>query len=189
MLAGVGHALVVVVEAGAHFVVIQVEILRLEGWGKGTDSFQRSAPQAGHHVDGEGQRRQCQEEAGNADARLVAVVRELQLPKQVKAEQAEQHNPQRQEGLAVQQMPAVGQVGYRKEFQREGQFEESERDFYRVHPPAGPGHRLEPRGEQGEQREGQSQGERESQHAQRGCHYAAGGGYFHQEEAYDGACA
>ena len=53
------------------------------------------------------------------------VLLEFQPATEVSAQQSEDDNPQREEYLAIQQMPAVGQIGHAEELQGEGQFDES----------------------------------------------------------------
>ena len=189
LLAGISHAGVIIRELGMHLVGIEVEVLRLEGRRKGADGLQRGAPQAGHHIDGKGQRSQGQEETGHADLGVVVIVRELELAQQVEAQQAEEHDPQGEERLAVQYVPAISQVGHREEFQRKSQFDEAQHHLDDVHPAARPGHGLQPRGEEGEEREGQGQRQGEAEHADGWAHDAARGGHFDQQEADDGARA
>ena len=50
---------------------------------------------------------------------------ELQPATEVGAKQSEDDYPQREEHLTVEQVPAVGQIGYGEELQRKGQFDEA----------------------------------------------------------------
>lgn len=54
---------------------------------------------------------------------------EVESAEQVEAKQTEDDDPEGEECLAVEDMPAVGEIGYRKEFQRQSQFEEAEKTF------------------------------------------------------------
>ena len=64
MLAGILHTEVVIVELGMHFIIVKIEILRLHGRRKSTDSLQRSSPQTRNHIHRKCQRGQRHEETG-----------------------------------------------------------------------------------------------------------------------------
>lgn len=65
---------------------------------------------------------------------VLVVVRELDDAPQVEAEAAEEGYPQGEEGFAVEEVPAVGEVGHAEELQGEGQLDEAEGYLDGVHP-------------------------------------------------------
>ena len=73
-----------------------------------------------------------------------SIALELEPATEVGAEEGEDDDPEGEEDLAVEDMPAVGQIGYGEEFQGKGQFDEAEHDFEGVHPGARLRCRLEP---------------------------------------------
>ena len=186
---GILHAGIVVVELGMNLIIIEIEVLRLHGRCKGTDRLQRSTPQTGHHVNGESQRSQCQEEAGHADLGVIVVVRELDLTQKIEAQQGEEHDPQSQEGLTIEDTPAVCQVGHGKEFQRKSQFKETQRHLDDIHPTARLRHGLQPRGEEGKERERQCQSNGKSQHTYSRSNHIACSRHLYQQETDDGTRA
>ena len=102
-----------------HHFGVEVEVLRTHRWRKGTDGLAGSAPKPGHHIDGEGQRHQSTHDAHHGH-RLVHfaadfICLELQPSAEVGTQEGEDDNPQRQEHLAVEDMPAVCQIGYGEE--------------------------------------------------------------------------
>ena len=86
-------------------------------------------------------------------------------------------------------MPAVGEIGYRKEFQRQSQFEEAEDDLYGVHPASGARRALKPAGEEREQSERYGQCEREAQHTDGRPEFIARSGRLDKQSSDNGACA
>ena len=187
----ISHAGFVVAEFGLNLDGVEVEVLRGNGRGEGADGLDRCAPQAGHHVDGKGERGQGQEEAGHRGVVLVlVVVGELDAAQQVDAEQGEEHYPEGEEGFAVEQMPTVGEVGHREELEGEGQFEEAQHHLHHVEPAAALGRTLEPRGEEGEEGERQGQGYGETEHADGGSkRRTAARADLNKQEADDGTRA
>lgn len=117
---------------------VQIEVLCVDRRSEGTYRLARSAPESWNHIHGEGKRAQTQHDAGHGH-RLVylasdGVHLELQLTDEVETQGGEDDYPERQEHLAVQDVPAVSQVGYREELQRERQFDESQYDLDGFHP-------------------------------------------------------
>ena len=113
----------------------KVEVLRVDGRGEGADRLAGCAPQSREHIDGEGQRTQSQHDGRYRHRFLLrGVVRELEPADEVKAQQTEEHDPDGQEGLTVEDVPAVSEVGHREEFQRERQFDEAQDHLDHVHP-------------------------------------------------------
>ena len=169
---------------------VEVEVLGIDGWRKGADGLAGRSPESGHHVDGEGYGAESCHDAGHGHGLVYlaahSVFLELQLADEVEAHGSEDDYPQREEHLAFEQMPAVGQVGDGEELQREGEFDKSQHDLDGGHPRARPRCRLEPRGEQGKECEGQSQCQGEAQHAYGGCQPVAGGDGLYQQQTYDG---
>ena len=114
---------------------------------------------------------------------------ELDPPQQVGSQQSEDDNPQGEEHFAVEDVPAVSEVGYAEELQGKGEFDESQHNLDGVHPSARLGCLLEQRREQGE--EGKRYGQRngEAQHADGGSEDGTLRGHGHEEESDDGTCA
>ena len=80
-------------------------------------------------------------------------MREVEQSEQIETEQREECNPEGEECLAVEDVPAVSEVGYREELQGECQLYETECHLQHVHPTARLRCRLEQCREHGEQRE------------------------------------
>lgn len=94
----------------------------------------------------------------------LAVVREAYLAEQVDAEQGKNDNPQGNKSFTVENVPAVGEVGNREEFQGKGQFEEGQYHLDRVEPATRARQRLQHRGENGKQGKGNGQSQSEAEH-------------------------
>ena len=107
MLAGILHTEVVIVELGMHFIIVKIEILRLHGRRKSTDSLQRSSPQTRNHIHRKCQRGQRHEETGYTNFRIVIIVRELDFAQQVETKQRKKYNPQSKERFTVEEAPTV----------------------------------------------------------------------------------
>ena len=69
---------------------------------------------------------------------------EFEPAAEVGTEEGEDDDPEGEENLAVEDMPAVGQIGYGEEFQGKGQFDEAEHNLQGVHPRARLRCRLQP---------------------------------------------
>ena len=103
MRPGIRHTLIIIIETGFHLIVIQIEILGLHGRGKGADGLAGSAPQSGHHIQGEREGEQAGKETGDAGAMVhndlarliifILIVGEAYPANQIGAQQGEQHNP------------------------------------------------------------------------------------------------
>ena len=120
-------------------------------------------------------------------ALVFVIVGKLDEAQQVDAQQGEDDNPKGEEGFAVEEVPAVGEVGHREELEREGQFKETERPLHGIEPAAALGRTLQKRGEERKEGERQGKGDGEAQHTDgRGQHTAARGAHFDQEESDDG---
>ena len=83
---------------------------------------------------------------------------------QIQAHEEEDDDPQREEHLAVEDAPAVGKVGNRKELERESQLAEAEHHFHSVEPSARLRHRLEHRWEEGKEGERKRQCQGKAEH-------------------------
>ena len=140
-----GHALIVVGEL-CEFAAVEVEILRGQWRNKGTGGTQRGSPQPGHQIGGECHRHQTEHEARHTHTALsrLSIALETENAQQIQPQQAEDGNPQRQEHLAVEDVPAIGQVGYREELERQCQLHEAQHHLHRVHPSARTRQLLEP---------------------------------------------
>ena len=126
---GGSHTEVVVGKAGLNGLGVQIEVLRVHRRRKGTHGLAGGTPQTWHHIDGEGQRHQSTHDTDDGH-RLVEftahlILLELQPATEISTQEAEDDDPQRQEHLAVEQMPAISQIGHREELQGESQFDES----------------------------------------------------------------
>ena len=126
---GNGHPLFVVGEACLNATGIQVEVLGVHWWSEGRDSLAWCSPKSRHHINGEGQRNESSHDAYNGH-RLVEVATyfillELQPATEVGTQHTKNDNPQREEYFAVEQMPAVGKVGYGEKLKCKGQFYEA----------------------------------------------------------------
>ena len=114
---------------------IKVEILGKQRRHESADALKRRTPQTGYEINGESKRHHCKEEPSGADTAVGrAVVLEIEGAEQIETHKAENHNPQSQERLTVEDMPAICQVGHRQEFKRQGQFYETEHNLDGVHP-------------------------------------------------------
>ena len=98
---------------------------------------------------------------------------ETQLAEQIKAQQREDDDPQRQIYFPVENSPMVGLVGDAEELQSERELQKSQYDLDRIEPASAFGQAVQQRGEQGEQREGQREHDREGQHRENGSPYLA----------------
>ena len=168
-----------------HLVLIEVEVLCVHWRCERRDSLQRSAPQARNHIECECERSQREEELRHVGAASLVVVREVEESEQVETEQREERYPESEECLAVEDVPAVCEVGYREELQCERQLHEAERHLQHVHPATRLRCRLEQCGEHGEQSERHSQCDGEAEHTDCRSHDAALRGYCHEQEADD----
>ena len=183
------HACLIRGEARVNGVAVEVKVLCGDRRREGADGLERSTPQARHHVDGERQRCEGKEKLRHVGAAALVVMGEVVHAEQIEAQQREEHDPEGEEGLAVKDMPAVGQVGNRQKLEGERQLNEAQRHLYDVHPAARLGCRLEQRGEKGEQGEGYGKGQGEAEHADGGCHDGSLCAHSHEQEADDGTCA
>ena len=179
MLASIGHTKVVVVELCMHLVGVEVKVLCAHRWREGADGFERCAPQSRHHVDGKRQGSQRKEEARNAYLSIVIVVWELNLTQQVEGKQGEEGYPNGEEGFAIEDAPAISQIGHREELQREGKLYEAKGNLNNIHPSTRLRHALKPCGEESKQGEGQRQSDGKSKHTNGGCKDASTGAKFY----------
>ena len=182
---GIFHTGIEIVELSMYFVLIEVEVLSVHRRSECADRLQRSTPQARHHIYSEGQRAESHEEARYADGSIVVIVWELDFAQEVEAHQAENHNPQSEEGFAVEDAPSVSQVGNRQELQGKCQFQETESHLNHVHPATRFRHLLQPRWEHGEEGERQSQCQGKAQHTDGRSYHTAGCRYFYEQETDD----
>ena len=189
LLTGHLDSLVVVVGLGVDGLVVEVEVLRRQGWCKGADGLAGGSPKTRHHVEGEGKADDGQRETGDADMTDLVVVLEAYPAQQIAAEQKGKHNPEGKEGGTAEDAPSVGEVGDGEELQREGYLDKGKHDLDGVHPTAALGCRLEPGGEDGEEGERKGQGKGKAEHADGGAEDVAGGADLDQQEADDGAGA
>ena len=190
---GSGHARFVVGVFGLYHLIIKVEVLRVHRRGEGADGLAWSPPESGHHIEGEGQRHQSAHDADHRHrlmelaAHLVAL--EFEPATEVGTQESEDDNPQREEHLTVEQMPAIGEIGHGEELQGEGQFDETQHNLQRVHPRPRLRRLFQPGREEGEEREGQGQRQGESEHAEGRCQPVAAGGGLYEQQADDGGRA
>ena len=189
--AGIGHAGVVVGEFGFNLHRVEVEVLCAHWRSEGADRLAGSAPKSRHHVDGERERAEGNEEARHAHVVFVfVIVRKFDFAQEVETEKGEDGNPEGEERFAVEQVPAVCQVGHGEEFQGEGEFKETQCHLHHIEPTAALGRTLEPCREEGEEGERQRQCEGETKHADSGGKgRTATGADFNEQETDDGACA
>ena len=159
------------------------------GWCEGADSFERCTPKTWYHIDGESQGNHSKEELWHVGAVLRVVVRELEPTEEVDSKQTEDDNPQTEEHLAVEDVPAVGKVGNGEELQGESQLDETEHNLNNVHPSTRLWSRLQEAWEHGEQCERYGKGDGEAKHADGWCKYAALCGNGYEKEADDWTCA
>ena len=82
---------------------------------------------------------------------LLVIVRELEPADEVEAHEGEDHDPQGEERLAVEDAPTVGEVGHGEELQREGQLDEAQHHLDHVHPRTRLRSLLQPGREHGEE--------------------------------------
>ena len=120
---------------------------------------------------------------------LILVVGKTNPADEVGTHEGKDDDPEAQEDLAVQDVPAVGQVGHAEELQGKGQFQEAQAHLDAVHPVAALGSTLQHRGEHGEEREGQGQGQGKAEHTHRGGYDAAARAHLYQQETDDGTRA
>ena len=189
---GSSHTFFIVGVFGLDNLVVDVKVLGAHRGCEGRDGLAGSAPETGHHIEGEGERHEAAHDADDGH-RLplssIFVALELEPAAEVGAEEGEDDNPEGEEYLAVEQVPAVGEVGYGEELQGEGQFDEAEHHLQGVHPRAGLRGLFQPGGEEGEEGERQSQGEGEAEHADGRSEPAAAGGGLYKQQADDGSRA
>ena len=142
---GIGHTLLIVLKVQGFFLT-EYEVLRLHRRCKSTDGLAGSTPEARYHVEGKGEGNERQEETsdGSACVRhhlthlvvLFLVMWETKPSDEIGTQQGKDDNPKGEEHLAVENVPSVSQVGHREELEREGQFQETQRNFDAVHPVA-----------------------------------------------------
>lgn len=91
------------------------------------------------------------------------IMRELEPSEHIGTEERKDHNPEREEDLAVENVPTIGHIGNGEELESESQLDEAESHLDDIHPSTGTGRTLEERREESEERErdGKSQGETE----------------------------
>ena len=108
---------------------------------------------------------------------------EFHETEQIQPEDKEEGYPEREERFAVEDMPAISQVGNRQEFEGECQFHEAEAHLHGVEPAATLGCAFQQGGEEREEGERQGQCEGEAEHADGGrkCGAAAGAHLNEQE--------
>ena len=157
--------------------------------GKGRDDLHRSAPDARHQVQGEGQGDQRQEQARYRDAFQRAIVRQADFSQQVKAHHRKDHHPESDEHLAFQQVPVQHHIRIGEKFEGEGQFDKAQHHFDRVEPTAGFGQPRKPTREQGKECKRQGQSDGKPRHAHHRAPEVAFDGGFHQDRPYEGTCA
>ena len=190
-MASISHTLFVVGEFGFYLHHIKVEILCAHGRSKGTDSLGGCTPEARNHVDGEGERGDAQEEGRHGGLALCfIIVGKLDKSEEIASQEGEEGNPKGKEGFAIEQTPTISQVGYGEELEGERQFQETEGHFDLVHPRTATARLLQEGGEEGEEGEGESQCNGETEHADGGSDGAtARGADTYEEESDDGTGA
>ena len=132
------HALFIVGKSGFDSLGILVEILCVDGRGEGAHGLAGSSPESGNHIDGKGKRDEATHDAehrhGLMDVATNLVFLELQPTHEVSTQQTKNDDPQRQEHLTVEQVPAIGKVGHGEEFQCESQLNEAQHNLNSGHP-------------------------------------------------------
>ena len=104
-----------------HHLLIEVEVLCAHRGRKGTHRLTGSPPETWYHIHGESQRHQSTHDTEHRH-RLVQFTTdlihlELQPAHEVSTQQGEDDDPEREEHFTVEDMPAVGEVGYGEELQ------------------------------------------------------------------------
>ena len=101
--------------------VVEIEVLCGDGWRESRHRLTRSSPQTGDHVDGEGEGAEAEHDGGHRHGFLQvsadSVLLELQPAHEISAEGTEDDDPQGEEHLTVQDVPAVGEVSHGEELQ------------------------------------------------------------------------
>ena len=135
---GSSHTLLIIGKTGLYNLGVEVKVLRVDGRRKGTHSLTWGSPQTRYHINGKGQRHQATHDTDHRHRFMQVatyfVALELQPTTQICTQQTEDNNPQGEKHLAIQQMPAIGQVGYGEELQGKCQFYETQYHLDGIHP-------------------------------------------------------
>ena len=113
---------------------VEVEVLGCQRWSERADALEGRAPQAWNEVGREREGGHGEEEAEHRHVLGGRVVAETDLAEEVDAQEDEEHNPDGEEYLAVEDAPAVGEVGDGEEFKREDELDEAQDDLDGVEP-------------------------------------------------------
>ena len=116
-------------------------------------------------------------------------MREFEPSQEIYSEQTEDHYPQGEECLAVEDMPSIGKVGHRQELQSEGEFDESQYHLHHIHPSSRFRCRFQQTWEHGEESERNGKGDGKSEHTDGGGEDAALSAHCHKQESDDRTCA
>ena len=89
--------------------------------------------------------------------RPFAIMAETDPSQEIATEQSENDNPESEESLTIEDMPAICQVCHGEELESKSQFEEAEYHLHHIQPSSALRHTLQPAGEDRKKSKGQSQ--------------------------------
>ena len=129
MRLGSCHTLFIVGVGCFHSLGIEVEVLRIDRWSKGTHRLAGRTPQAWHHVEGKSQRQQSPHDAWyrhrTGDVTACLVTAELEPTHKIGPKGNEDDYPKREKSFTVEDVPPVCKVSHGEELERKGQFYET----------------------------------------------------------------
>ena len=142
----------------------QNKVVRRERWQISRQRLQRCAPHTRNHIYHESKYADSQCQTAYAEVLNFAVVRKLDLAQEVQAEQREDHNPNCEIDLAIEQIPVVNLVGNTEELEAECHLDKAKHNLHRVEPAAALWQLLQQRREECKECKWQRKGCRECQH-------------------------